>query len=399
MTVGRCDSRPERQRRRSRPRTTVLVVGAVVLVVAAVVGGTGQSASAAAGTTSPIVAQAKAALAKVSTAKGDFSAPPSDSPKAPRGKSIFVIPISQSIPGFAAATADITGVGQKLGWKVRIWDGKFEPNVWLTGLRAAVTAKADGIITIGLDCPAIRAGLIAAKTAGIPVINAEGHDCDAIKPGAKPLFTHTVHYKQGTLDDWTKAVARDQAYWLIAKTNGTGKVIEFVETDSYTLLAMASEFERTMKMCSTCAIVEKVTLTGADFGPKLQQKAEQAMLKHPDAKAIWPSGTESLLPAGVAAAIRSSQAKPVAVGWECDQGMQTNLKTGVLGACLNYVPGWEGYAAVDALVRIFAGKRPTTKTGIGIRLVDQQHNLKGFDSYQAPIDFASVYEKAWGITK
>jgi ribose transport system substrate-binding protein len=266
-------------------------------------------------------------------------------------------------------------------------------------LRAAVTARADGVITFGPDCPAIRAGLISAKAANIPVINVEGHDCDAIKAGAKPLFTHTVHYKQGNLDDWTKAIARYQAYWIIAKTNGTGRVIEFVETDSYTLTSMAAEFEKTMKKCSTCAIVQKVTMTGADFGPKLQQKAQQAMLQHPEAKAVWPAGTESLLPAGVGAAIRSSQAKPVATGWECDQGMQTNFKTGVLGACFNYAPSWEGYAAVDALVRLFAKKQPTTKTGIGIRLVDQQHNLKGFNSYEAPIDFASAYEKAWGATK
>jgi ribose transport system substrate-binding protein len=375
-----------------------------LLLVVAVLGACGDDddsgdsgSSNSGGATSDAVAEAQQTLDKFSTAGGSYHAPPTDSPKPEPGKSIVVIPFAQGIPAFAAEAKAIQAVGKELGWNVRVVDGKFEPNAWLAGIRDAITAKADGIILMGPDCPPIKAALQEAKAADIAVINAEGHDCDTFDPDAEPLFTYQVPYSEGTLIDWLKQLARLQAAWAIAETNGEAKVLFLFETDAHTFKVMGDEFKKELSKCGGCEIVETVTLTGADYGPKLQQKTEQALLRHPEANIVWPGGTETLLPAGVAAAVRASQSKPPSTGWECDEGALENFETGVLGVCFNWTPQWEAYAAVDALIRIFAGEEPSDDTGLGIRLVDKEHNLDKLTPYEAPIDFAGAYEKAWGI--
>ncbi|UGS36003.1 sugar ABC transporter substrate-binding protein [Capillimicrobium parvum] len=349
-----------------------------------------------AGGDNAVVAEAQKALDAASGPTGTFKEPPTGATNPPKGKDIVVIPFGQGIPSFAAAVKEVQAAGDKLGWNVRVVDGKFSPNAWLAGIRDAINAKADGIITFGPDCPPIKAALQDAKKANIPVINVEGHDCDTLQPGADPEFAFTVGYAEGTLQDWLKAMARLQADWAIAHTNGKAKVLDIFETDAHTFKVMNDEFRKQLGKCPGCEIVDRIEITGADYGPKLQQKTQQALLQHPEINVIWPGGTETLLPAGVAAAVRGSQNKPISVGWECQDDSKTNFENKILGVCFNYPPQWEAYAAVDALINIYEGKKPNLNSGLGIRVVDAEHN-QDYQPYQAPIDFKAAYEKAWGV--
>jgi ribose transport system substrate-binding protein len=360
-------------------------------------GGGGASTSTNGESANDVVANAQKELDKFAGPEGSFVAPPAGTPKPPKDKTIVVIPFGAGIPSFAAASKEIAAGARKLGWNARVVDGKFQPNTWLAAIRDAVTAKVDGIITLGPDCPPIKAGLEEAKKANIPVINIEGHDCDTLESGAQPLFAHTVGYSEGELIDWLRQIARLQADWAIVHTKGKAKVLDVYETDAHTFKVMNDEFRKQLKKCPDCEIVDQVTLTAADYGPKLQQKVQQALLQHPDTNVVWPGGTETLLPAGVAAAVRSSQSKPISVGWECDDGSKENFSNGVLGMCINYVPQWEGYAALDALIRIMGGQEPNTKTGHGLRLVTKDINAD-YVPYQSPVDFRDAYEKAWGVS-
>ena len=133
-----------------------------------------------AGGDNAVVAEAQKALDAASGPTGTFKEPPTGATNPPKGKDIVVIPFGQGIPSFAAAVKEVQAAGDKLGWNVRVVDGKFSPNAWLAGIRDAINAKADGIITFGPDCPPIKAALQDAKKANIPVINVEGHDCDTL---------------------------------------------------------------------------------------------------------------------------------------------------------------------------------------------------------------------------
>jgi hypothetical protein len=39
---------------------------------------------------------------------------------------------------------------------------------------------------------------------------------------------------------------------------------------------------------------------------------------------------------------------------------------------LNYISGWEQYAALDAMVAIFAGQHPPESSGMGLLLIDEE---------------------------
>lgn len=349
------------------------------------------------GSSSSLVAEAEKSLEAISGPQGSFTAPPSSGPKATPGKKLYVVSYGQGIPYFDELGKELKQAADSLGWSMELWDGQFEPNQWLAGVRQGVTAQADGIIGLGLDCSTIKPGLEAAAAAGIPYVSIEGYDCDVLEPGDKPLFSWTVTYNEGSLSEWAEAGGKYQADWAIAHTEGKAKIIEFEETDAYTFRALIDGFEKEIAKCSECEVLDSVELTGTDYGPKLEQKAQQAILSNPDADIVFPSGSESVLDGGVAAAIRGSTSKPVSTGFEGDPASPANLASGVLGMTQNNSPGWEGYAAVDALVRLFAGQKPTTETGIGLRLVDKEHNLDSFEPYVAPVDYKAAYEKVWGV--
>ena len=96
------------------------------------------------------------------------------------------------------------------------------------------------------------------------------------------------------------------------------------------------------------------------------------------------------------AAVRGSQNKPISVGWECQDDSKTNFENKILGVCSTIRRSGRPYAAVDALINIYEGKQPNLNSGLGIRVVDAEHN-QDYEPYQAPIDFKAAYEKAWGV--
>jgi ribose transport system substrate-binding protein len=298
----------------------------------------------------------------------------------------------------AAEAADAFEAGaEKLGWNATVVDGKFDPNLWLEGIRQAVAAQADGIWLIFFDCAPVRAGLEAAKRADIPVIASAGFDCNADDPDAPSLFTWETRYVEGTFPDFQAAWGEAQAYWTIANTDGQAKVLSFIETDLKGTLIIGEEFESTIRECADCEIVDTIEFTGRDFGPALQQKAEQALLANPDADVVY-ANYDGPITAGIGAAVRASGRDLRVIGGE---GLPPNLELiqdGRQDVALGYVAGWEAYAALDALLRIHAGEKPTKQTGLGVQITDADHNLPpAGEPYDPEIDWQGLYERAWGV--
>src|ERR1044072_1804608 len=125
-----------------------------------------------------------------------YTAPPTTAPKPEPGKKIWVVPYGLSIAAGALFAAGVQDAGKAIGWDVTVFDGKFDPNTSLAGVRQAIRARADGIITYGIDCPYVQAALTEAKAAEIPVIGVENYDCSELKPGSPSLQTGIGDYNQ-----------------------------------------------------------------------------------------------------------------------------------------------------------------------------------------------------------
>ncbi|MBS1882838.1 MAG: substrate-binding domain-containing protein [Actinobacteria bacterium] len=393
-------------------RAKLALVWAVLLlalagVVSACGGGTSTGSQATTsgasgeGGKAPGLAAAEAKLQKLY--KGTFGQPPSTSPTPPKNQSIWIISCGQAVTGCSVPAAAEKEAVESLGWKATVWDTKQDPNEMLAGIRQAITAKADGITGFAIDCPTIEAALQEAKAAGIPYVAAESFDCSDLKKGAPSLFTSVVAYNGIPYVDWIKSYGAAQATWNIVKTGGEAKTIEFFENDTAALRAIAAGFDEEMETCGRCEIADTVTFTFAALGPELQEKTQQAMLEHPDANTIQV-GYDALLTSGITAGLRASGhlGQMQIMGAE---GAPPNLEMireeNGQDAGVGTPPAWEGYAAIDALVRILAGKKPTMKTGLGLQVFDREHNLPASGPYVPigqngkPIDFAKDYQEAW----
>ena len=55
---------------------------------------------------------------------------------------------------------------------------------------------------------------------------------------------------------------------------------------------------------------------------------------------------------------------------------------------------WIGWGTADMINRYF-NKAPNVPEGIGVRLVDRDHDLPDSGDYVTPIDYEGAYKKVW----
>ncbi len=379
-------------------RRLVGLVGPVVLVAITLAacgddGDDGPDAKASAAA----VAKYERGLAKLY--EGTYEEPSGGPVAPPPGKNVWVISTGQSIEAAVNAAAAMQEAGRTLEWDVTVFDGRFDSSRQLSGIEQALADKADGIVLLYVDCPAVKAGLQQAEAAGIAVVGIQSQECDpALEShriryaGHRDFVTYLSHVFGGT-----------QAKWVIAKTGGAAKTIVTAETDLFSTRVtydpgITEEFEK----CPTCEIVDTVEFVGSEFGPPLQEKIEQSLNQHPEANSFIAAYDAVLTGGGGAAALRGSgRLDELAVmgGEGSKPGIELLYNRAGMDACVGTPTAWEGYAAMMSLARVFAGQDPERgDSGIGAQVCDADHNLppKG-EGYRAPIDFVAAYHQLWGV--
>lgn len=325
--------------------------------------------------------------------KGEgYKSPATMGPKPQPGKKVWVFSCSESIASCSTPSAAAVEAVEAIGWEATLYDTKLEPSRITEGYRQAIAAKADGVIEYSLDCSISKTGLQAAERANMPVVAAEAlNDC-----GGSPQFSHIVTYTLGGYDKWWRAFGEAQATNVIAGTDGKAKAIAILQTDFPAMRVTLAGFEAGMKKCGGCEVLQTIDFTVADIGTPLQQKVQQALVSNPDANAVFL--VYDLLSLGVDGAIRASGRAEdlfVAVA-EGQSSTMERLRTGAIkGAGVGIPQGWESYASVDALNRIFNGEKPMN-SNIGLQAFDTKHNFPADGRWEPPIDFEKAYLEAWG---
>ncbi len=328
--------------------------------------------------------------------KGTYESPPTTAPKPQPGKNIWLISTGQALTLSANAVLGGAEAAKKMGWKATVFDGKFDPTVWAQGIRQAIADKADGIMLYIIDCNLVKGPLQQAKAAGIPVVGMESLDCDFTNPGDKPLLADTPPYVEGKFSKWIRDYGTVQALWTINKEDGKPDTLLARTDEAQAFTQIRLGVEREYKKCPECKLTD-YAFKNADLGPTLRSKTEQALLRNPNADSINLS-YDGLAPGGVAAAVQSSGRDIQVVGSEGDRAVMEILRSGKPGydAGVGIPSQWEGYAAMDALNRVFHQQK-VVGSGIGLQLFDKDHNVPPSGPYKAPFDFKAIYAKAWGV--
>ncbi len=350
--------------------------------------------------------------------EGTFKEPPTDGPEVEPDKNIWAIAASVQLadfnePGHFVETAE------RMGWDLTLFDGQFNPDTIVSGLRQAVADQADGVILIVVDCQAVKAGLEDVAEAGIPIVGWESVDCDQaaddsgaiIDTGVPPLFDAAVTYDNPAdpekplsyLEYVAEVWARAQALGIAEATDGAAKLIKLEEKDLLSTVVLDWGFEKALaEYCPDCEVVETVEVVGTDLGPTLQDKVAQAIASHPEANAVYSMYDAAALSVAPAVMASGRSDDLFVMGGE---GTTTVIELIAEDRGIDAAAGlgfrWEGWASLDAMNRVLAGEKPDGAgfpSGIGAQLIDADRNLpeKG-GRFDSSVDFESAYLDAWGV--
>lgn len=388
------DARSRKDRSQSRHRG----VGVVALVAVVLLAGCGgaETAPPDGSAASPEPGSEYAAVLE-GLYRGTYAEPNSPTTTdPPRDKTIWVIPSGLNAEVNVLAVDGVDAAATALGWEVRVYDGKFSPTTQLMGIREALAARADGIVTAYVDCAGIRNGLVEAASAGVPTINIAGEECE------DPAYTDTVSYPG--YDDYVsylEAFGRAQARYAIAKTAGRARVILSTQTDLGSIRAMSEGVRAEIAACAECEVLGDAEFVSADFGPTLQSKVSQQLLMHPDAN-VFIASYDAILTSGGAQALKASGRLDdlLVVGSEGSaDGIEMIRQHSGMDVCLGYDPAMDGYSAVNYLVLLLSGTDTSNvDNGVGLQACDADHNLPAAGrSYKSGIDYEASYRRLWGL--
>jgi ribose transport system substrate-binding protein len=382
-----------------RKRTALLI--ASTLVAALALAGCG----AAGGSTSK---DAKIDLDSAAVLKAAFDGssqpPPTTGPAAVPGKTVWILSCL-AYEGCQRITNGMTDAAKLLGWTTRVVDTKADPNLTISAMRDAITAGADAIVEIPMDCPVLKSGLLAAKDAGVPVVAYGGLDCDnPVFKGGDPLFAANVQFVGKDWADWYGKLGTSDADVVLAEAMAKGikqpKIIQVRNDDQALQHEHSQAFEDEIKAkCTGCKVYPlsfTVPQLGGGKGPQI---FKSGILAHPDANILYYHG-DAWLPAGLQAALSSAkkgQFQVICCGDGGQAGLE-NIRNGTATAIDAYASRWAGFAVMDTVNRVLAGETPFPSEGGEILYVDKDHNLPAEGDYvTGNYDYESDYKKIWNV--
>jgi len=361
-------------------------------------GGSGSSGSPT-GTTAPDPVAAATARLQTWTA-GTNTQPPASAPAPAPAKKVWVISCFELLESCSIPTAATVEAGKAVGWTMTVYDAGGDPSKASTGIRNAIAAKADAVVLVAVDCGQVSQPLQEAKTAKVLIMSFYAFDCNDPNYGSgTPLFDGSVIYGDGTFKsyaDYLIALATAKLDWVITQTKGKARIVDFSQKDAVIVNYLAKGIKDGItKNCPDCKESATIDVVAADIATgQLVAKFQNALLQHPEANSvILPFDAYGVF--GLAQASKDSGRDLAVMGGEGYPAAMQQLRSGLLGA-LGAISGeWAGYAAIDGLIRLFAGQ-PVVPSGIGWQVITKA-NAPATGGYQPSIDFRSAYKKIWGV--
>ena len=185
------------------------LLGVSALAFALTVAGAGARAE-----DDPVVAQAKANVAKLAGPQNYWDGPTS-SPKPEPGKKIVFMSLDEQNDSSRVWGQFTKEAGEKVGWTVTIIDGRGSPKSWIEGFDQAIALKPDGIITTA-DIASLQDPVKEALRQNIVVMGIHGW----AYPGPNKDLGVFDNIQQDP-----KEIGRAQADWIIADSGGKARVI------------------------------------------------------------------------------------------------------------------------------------------------------------------------------
>lgn len=336
--------------------------------------------------------------------KGTYKQPDSATRIAKKGIRVAIISRGDQSPSSKIPVDAAEDAAKALGWTVMRYDLELDPRRAPQVVREAHAAAVHAIIT-NVDCAYASQEFATVKASGVLIVPLFAFDCtDPLLGAAGPSqFTTFVNYTgTGQRDEPGRRNAAAgvlAANAVIVATQAQAKVLAFSETTSTILNYMNIGFVQQIKRCTTCQLLEEIKYTANDVASgELRAKVDAALQRHPGVTAIRGSNSTAVQ-AAISPALQAlkKQNQVTVIGGE---GLPADLdliraKQG-LNITLSFDTPWHGWAVVDTINSTLNGEDPKFP-GLGVMLIDREHNLPPSGPVQHNINYKDVYRKAWGV--
>lgn len=326
-----------------------------------------------------------------------FTSPgPAFNPAGAKGKTVFAIPVSASVPFNVYVGKYLATALQNFDIKTVYYSDTGQTSQWVAGINTAISEHAAAIDLIGMDPAAVAPQIAQAKAAGIPVIVDHFLDVN---------HTNYSGYADvaGIIGAPYNLAGRLEAAWAIKETGGKGTFLVVQSPDLLSSTDVAVGIDAEMKAdCPSCHLVN-VDVPFNDWSTRLQTSVSSALTANPDTSYVLPvfDGMVQYAVPAVTAAGKSSSVH--IASYNADPFALQDMKSGnVVTMDLGESYSWLGYALADQTLRIITGQKPLSTDVAPVRVFDSSNVNETGDPPTINTGYGNAYLKGyqqlWGIS-
>lgn len=318
-----------------------------------------------------------------------------------KGKTVFNIPVSSTIPYVAAVDQEMKRVAEDQGVKFVQFENEGNPTQWAAGFNQAINRKVDLIVMqSGNDPRLVIPQLRRAKQAGIPVLVSHLYqNGESPPPEVADLITAyvTVPFHEAAALEVDYAIAQDGC-------EGVAKVliINAEEVPPSNGIVQAMEDQLAKRCPDAEAVVVNVPVV--DWGTKIGPETQSALTSNPDIKWVLPIYDSMSIgaSAGVRSAGKTGQVKIASYNGTPDI-LKLIQDEDIVAADMGENINWLGWANMDQAFRILADG-PIIEDGneeTPLRVFDDE-NVDETGVPPTPNEgygdaYIAGYEELWGV--
>jgi ABC-type sugar transport system substrate-binding protein len=274
---------------------------------------------------------------------------PDSTPAPPKDVKLALVACAGTIAGCVEPLKGAQAAAKDLGWTSTMYDGQGDPVAQNKVVTQAINSGATAILLGGIDPSQIGSALELAKSKNIPV----GDITQGIAPGNGIAFDVGGDYVQSGVI---------MGSWIAADSKGSAVVLPTNDKEFASTVAIVDSAIDTVKKCSGCKLEPTQFFTGSQIGNGLGQQVASALQRQPNVNYVigaFDPAVADMVPAINNVGIGSRVKIVSNVG--LTQNLQFIKDGNVQAADVVYDNTYEGYAAVDQLIRVLNGK-PLYKT-------------------------------------
>jgi ABC-type sugar transport system substrate-binding protein len=319
---------------------------------------------------------------------------PTDPVTPPKKFKVAGVSCASVLEGCLTPLEGAEDAAKELGWEFEIYDGEGDPTVQAKRIQQAIQKGADAIILAAVEGNSVKSALQEAEQAGIIIISTT----NGTAPGEQG-------YAVDTSPNVT-AIGNAVADWMVVDSGGEAVVAPFVDREFQTNLDFSEGIEEELKKCSGCKIESPVDFVATDVGSKLGGNTTAYLQQHPDVGYFYSTYDPAM--AEQVAAVQQAGIQVKSCSQLGDAQNLSFIKNEQIQACDGaWDNEYEGYATIDQIIRL-ANEEPLWESknvperykygeNIPWVLLEKDNLPESEETYRAPFDYISEYQKLWGL--